>query len=59
MKIWILLVALLLAQGTDEIGGVTVQKITKPQTELRFTVTVGAARDDVWRALATTDGLKT
>jgi uncharacterized protein YndB with AHSA1/START domain len=49
-----LLLALLL-----QVSGVSVEKIQKPQKELRFAVVVPASVDDVWNACTTTDGLKT
>src|SRR6266850_7943568 len=42
-----------------QVSGVSVEKIQKPQKELRFAVVVPASLDDVWNAFTTNDGLKT
>src|SRR5262245_55736486 len=59
MKILILFASLLLLPQTEQIDGVTVEKIKKPKKELRFSVVVPAKLDDVWDAFTTNEGLRT
>jgi uncharacterized protein YndB with AHSA1/START domain len=40
-------------------GPVTVTKVTRPDRELRFEVTVPGSLDDIWAAFTTKDGLAT
>jgi len=59
MKVLVLLTGLLFMPQSEQIGGVSVEKIRTPNKELRFSVVVPARVDDVWEAFSTTDGLKT
>ena len=59
MGLFFVLFSILFAQQAEQISGVEVTKIEKPQKELRFAVSIPAALDDVWNAFSTTEGLKT
>jgi len=48
-----------LVPQTEQVGGVSVERIQKPRKELRFSVVVPANVEDVWQAFTTSDGLKT